>query len=185
MLKKSASLSCSFGLFGLSGLFGCMRLTRWTRQTGLVLDVRTIEFPPCHNRCSAACRSLRHLVYVEGCVRLRDHSLPQATSHRAWLILFGSTGIQLPWSTYPLAGIPVPIPRENSVNASNRRRFPAQSNCLWVFVDKNRLGPNPRGPIPAFPCICLKSINCHIVTRFPSRRMVSGSTYTVCSPGKR
>src|SRR4029077_8860623 len=139
----------------------------------------------CRNSFSAACRSLRHLVYVEGCVRLRDHSLPQATSHRAWLILFGSTGIQLPWSTYPLAGIPVPIPRENSVNASNRRRFPAQSNCLWVFVDKNRLGPNPRGPIPAFPCICLKSINCHIVTRFPSRRMVSGSTYTVCSPGKR
>jgi len=39
MLKKSASLSCSFGLFGLSGLFGCMRLTRWTRQTGLVPDV--------------------------------------------------------------------------------------------------------------------------------------------------
>ena len=27
MLKKSASLSCSFGLFGLSGLFGCIRLT--------------------------------------------------------------------------------------------------------------------------------------------------------------
>ena len=24
MLKQSASLSCSFGLFGLSGLFGCM-----------------------------------------------------------------------------------------------------------------------------------------------------------------
>ena len=43
MLKKSASLSCSFGLFGLSGLFGYMRLTRWTRQTGLVSDVRTIE----------------------------------------------------------------------------------------------------------------------------------------------
>ena len=33
VLKKAASLSCSFGLFGLSGLFGCMRLTRWTRQT--------------------------------------------------------------------------------------------------------------------------------------------------------
>ncbi len=31
MLKKSASLACSFGLFGLSGLFGCMKLTRWTR----------------------------------------------------------------------------------------------------------------------------------------------------------
>jgi hypothetical protein len=43
MLKKSASLSCSFGLFGLSGLFGCMRLTVWTRQTGLVPDVQTIE----------------------------------------------------------------------------------------------------------------------------------------------
>ncbi len=28
MLKKSASLSCSFGLFGLSGLFGCIGLTR-------------------------------------------------------------------------------------------------------------------------------------------------------------
>ena len=43
MLKKSASPSCSFGLFGLSGLFGCMRLTVWTRQTGLVPDVQAIE----------------------------------------------------------------------------------------------------------------------------------------------
>jgi hypothetical protein len=43
MLKQSASLSCSFGLFGLSGLFGCSRLPSWTRQTGLVPDVRTIE----------------------------------------------------------------------------------------------------------------------------------------------
>ena len=43
MLKKSASLSCSFSLFGLSGLFGCMRLTRWTRQTGLVPNVQAIE----------------------------------------------------------------------------------------------------------------------------------------------
>ncbi|MCX5727578.1 MAG: hypothetical protein NTZ28_01825 [Nitrospirae bacterium] len=42
-----ASLSCSFGLFGLSGLFGCMRLTRWTRQTGLVPDVRTSEVLAC------------------------------------------------------------------------------------------------------------------------------------------
>jgi hypothetical protein len=35
MLKKSASLSCSFGLFGLCDVFGCMRLTRWTKQTSL------------------------------------------------------------------------------------------------------------------------------------------------------
>jgi hypothetical protein len=36
VVKISASLSCSFGLFGLfclSGLFGCIRLTRWARQT--------------------------------------------------------------------------------------------------------------------------------------------------------
>ena len=32
VLKMSACLSCSFGLFGLSGLFGGMRLTRGTRQ---------------------------------------------------------------------------------------------------------------------------------------------------------
>ncbi|MEO6308409.1 MAG: hypothetical protein ABIO96_10135, partial [Nitrospiraceae bacterium] len=43
MLKKSASLSCSFGLFGLSGLVGCIRLTRWTRQTGHVLDLSAAE----------------------------------------------------------------------------------------------------------------------------------------------
>jgi hypothetical protein len=43
MLKKSASMSCSFGLFGLSGLFGCIRLTVWTRQAGLVPDVQAIE----------------------------------------------------------------------------------------------------------------------------------------------
>ena len=55
MLNKSASRSCSCGLFGLSGLFGCMRLTRWTRQTGLVLDVQTIEVLACHNSSSAAC----------------------------------------------------------------------------------------------------------------------------------
>jgi len=55
MLKKSASLSRSFGLFGLSGWFGCMRLTRRTRQTGLVQDVRTIEVLECQNCFSAAC----------------------------------------------------------------------------------------------------------------------------------
>jgi hypothetical protein len=49
MLKKSASLSCSFGLFGLSGLFGCIRQTRWTRQTGLVPDVQAIEVLLCRN----------------------------------------------------------------------------------------------------------------------------------------
>jgi hypothetical protein len=42
MLKKSASLSCSFGLPGLSGLSGSTkqtRQTRETRQTGLVPDL--------------------------------------------------------------------------------------------------------------------------------------------------
>jgi hypothetical protein len=42
MLKKSASLSCSFGLSGLSGLSGSTkqtRQTRETRQTGLVPDL--------------------------------------------------------------------------------------------------------------------------------------------------
>jgi hypothetical protein len=59
MMKKPASLSCSFGLFGLSGpsglfclsrSFGCLvslgqatKQTRWTRQTGLVPDVQAIE----------------------------------------------------------------------------------------------------------------------------------------------
>jgi hypothetical protein len=52
MLKKSASLSCSFGLFGLSGVFGCMRLTR---QTGLVPDMQAIEVLLCQNGFSAAC----------------------------------------------------------------------------------------------------------------------------------
>ena len=55
MLKKSASLSCSFGLFGLSGLFGWIRLTRWTRQTGFVSDVQTSEIPACPQSFSAAC----------------------------------------------------------------------------------------------------------------------------------
>jgi hypothetical protein len=42
MLKKSTSLSCSFGLFGLSGLFGLNTTNQMdqtdqiTRQTGLV-----------------------------------------------------------------------------------------------------------------------------------------------------
>ncbi len=39
-----ASPSCPFGLFGLSGLFGWMKLTRWTRQTWLVPDVRPSKF---------------------------------------------------------------------------------------------------------------------------------------------
>jgi hypothetical protein len=56
MLKKSASLSCSFGLFGLSGLSGRMRLTRWTRQTGLVPDVQAIEVLLCRNSFPAACK---------------------------------------------------------------------------------------------------------------------------------
>jgi len=55
MLKKSASLSCSFGLFGLSGVFGCMRLTRWTRQTGLVPHARTIEVLACQHNFPAVC----------------------------------------------------------------------------------------------------------------------------------
>src|SRR5256885_4262174 len=38
---ENTSQSGSFGLFGLSGLFGCMRLTTWT---GLVPDMRAIEF---------------------------------------------------------------------------------------------------------------------------------------------
>ena len=54
MLKKSASLSCSFDLFGLSRLSGLSRPgapdrhdrpDRPTRQTGLIPDVRTIECP--------------------------------------------------------------------------------------------------------------------------------------------
>jgi hypothetical protein len=52
MLKMSASLSCSFGLFGLSGLFGCMRLTR---QSGLAPHVQTIEILAYQNSFSAAC----------------------------------------------------------------------------------------------------------------------------------
>ena len=102
------------------------------------------------------------LVYVEGCLRLRDHCLPQATSHRAWLILSGSIDSQLSLPTSPSACIPVPIRCENSVKASNRRRCSAQSNCLCVSVDINRVG------LLALPCIHLKSINCRIVTRFPS-----------------
>ena len=35
------------------------------------------------------------------------------------------------------------------------------------------------------PCMVLQSIHCHSVTRFPSLRMVFGSTYTVCSPRER
>jgi len=58
MLKKSASLSCSFGLFGLSGLFGWLNETNQmdqiTRQTGLVPHVRTIEGLACQNSSSAA-----------------------------------------------------------------------------------------------------------------------------------
>ena len=58
MLKMSASMSCSSGLFGLSGLFGCMRFirrTKQTRQAGLVLDVQTIEFLADRHSFSAAC----------------------------------------------------------------------------------------------------------------------------------
>ena len=55
MLKKSASPSCSFGLFGLSGLFGCIRLTRWIRQTGLVLVALAIEVLPCQYGFPSAC----------------------------------------------------------------------------------------------------------------------------------
>jgi len=50
MLKKSARLSCSFGLFGLSGLFGCMTLIGWTRQTELVPDVGANEVLLCHTK---------------------------------------------------------------------------------------------------------------------------------------
>jgi hypothetical protein len=63
MLKNSASLACSFGLFGLSGLFGSMRLTGWTRQAGLVPDVQAIEallcemvFPPPAKSLSSSAR---------------------------------------------------------------------------------------------------------------------------------
>jgi hypothetical protein len=48
IVKKSANLSCSYGLFGLSGLFG-WRLTRWTRQTGLVSEVPISDVLTCHN----------------------------------------------------------------------------------------------------------------------------------------
>jgi hypothetical protein len=42
MLKKSASLSYSFGLFGLSGLFDCIRVTR---QTELVPEMYASQIP--------------------------------------------------------------------------------------------------------------------------------------------
>jgi hypothetical protein len=62
MLKKSASLSCSFGLFGLSGLFGWLHETNQmdqtdqiTRQTGLVTDVQALEVLACRHSFSEAC----------------------------------------------------------------------------------------------------------------------------------
>ena len=72
MLKKSASLSCSFGLFGLSGLSGFWlnetnqmnqinqinktnEINQITRQTGLVSNRRTIETLACRNCFSAEC----------------------------------------------------------------------------------------------------------------------------------
>jgi hypothetical protein len=59
MLKKSASLSCSFGLFGLSGLFGCMRLTRWTRQTGVAPDMQASEVLLCQKWFSRSLLGLK------------------------------------------------------------------------------------------------------------------------------
>jgi len=70
MLKKSASQSCSFGLFGLSSLSGFWlnetnqmnqinqinetnQINQITRQTGLVSDRRTIEALACRNSFSA------------------------------------------------------------------------------------------------------------------------------------
>ena len=74
----------------------------------------------------------------------------------------GSTGIQLSFSTYQLADIPVAKRPENSVKANNRKGFSIQSNGLYVSVDKNLVGPL------ALPCIHSKLINCRIVTRLPS-----------------
>ena len=67
MLKKSASLSCSFGLFGLSGLSGLSRPgapdrhdrpDRPTRQTGLVPHMRTIDDPACLHSFSQPARRI-------------------------------------------------------------------------------------------------------------------------------
>jgi hypothetical protein len=51
-LKKSARLSCSFGL---SSLFGCVRLTRWIRKTGLVRDIQASETQAYSQGFSNAC----------------------------------------------------------------------------------------------------------------------------------
>jgi len=83
MLKKSASLSCSFGLFGLSGLSGLFDLSRLfgfsgssnktnqidqtnqtdqiTRKTGFVPHVQTVEAPPTQLRLCASRLSHRPL----------------------------------------------------------------------------------------------------------------------------
>jgi hypothetical protein len=61
MLKKSASLSCSFGLLSLSGSFAYYETNQMdqtdqiTRQTGLVLDVQALEILACKNSFSAVC----------------------------------------------------------------------------------------------------------------------------------
>jgi len=62
-------------------------------------------------------------------------------------MLSALTGSLRSLSTYSAAALPVAIRRENSVNANNRNRFSAQSNCFCVVVDRNR-GVD-RGP----PCI--------------------------------
>jgi hypothetical protein len=87
MLKKSASLSCSFGLFGLSGLFGCMRLTRWTRQTGLVSDVPISDVLTCHN-------SLFHnLLKTRKRVGVSKSSLPTVATV-AWYIVAWAVNVR-------------------------------------------------------------------------------------------
>jgi hypothetical protein len=54
MLKKSASPSCSCGLFGLSVWFVWLQEANQTDQTGLVPHVRTIEVPACQTSFPAA-----------------------------------------------------------------------------------------------------------------------------------
>ena len=55
MLKKSARLPCSCGLFGLSGVLSCIGLTRWIRKAGLVSDVWTSEISVCPLSSFVAC----------------------------------------------------------------------------------------------------------------------------------
>ena len=85
------------------------------------------------------CSLMAYLVYVEGCLRLRDHCLSHANFHRRFAILPGSTGSHFCSSEVIRITLPVPILPDNFVNARVRWRSPAQSYSRCNLADKNEV----------------------------------------------